>query len=82
LAGAKCCHFQCRPEDNRSALFFCSSGPLMRSESSFCVIWFGSVEVTFGKNSKSLEADGCGVSSYVFSSSSSSSRKKLLGVME
>jgi hypothetical protein len=51
----------------------------MRSEGSFSVILCSSAEVTFRKNSGSLEVDGCGVSSGVCSSSSSLSRGKLLG---
>jgi hypothetical protein len=49
----------------------------MRSESSLCAILNDSAEVAFRKNSGSLEVDGCGVSSGVFSSSSSQSREKL-----
>jgi hypothetical protein len=73
---------QCRPEDNNSALFFNSSTSLIRSERSFCVILCGAAEVTFRKNSGSLEVDGRGVSSGVFSSSSSEAREKLTGVLE
>jgi hypothetical protein len=69
----------CRPEDNSSALFFDSSRSLMRSESYFCLILCGSSEVRFKNNSRSLEVDGCGVSTVVFSSSSSQSREKLSG---
>jgi hypothetical protein len=70
---------QCRPEDNSSASFFDSARSLMRSESSLCVILCGSAKVTFRKNSRSLEVDGCGLSSGVFSSSSSQSSEKLSG---
>jgi hypothetical protein len=65
-----------------SALFFESSRSPMRSERSLCVILCGSVEVTFRKNSRSLEVDGYGFSSGVFFFSSSESREKLLGVLE
>jgi hypothetical protein len=70
---------QCRPEDNSSALFFDSSGRLMRSEISFYMILRGPAEVIFRKNSGCPEVDGCGVSSgvLVFFSSSSESREKL-----
>jgi hypothetical protein len=51
----------------------------MRSESFLCVVLCGSAEVTFRKNYRSLEVDGCGVSSGVFSSSSAKSREKLSG---
>ena len=40
------------------------------------MILCGSAEVTFRKNSRSLEVDGCGVFS------SSQSREKLTGVLE
>jgi hypothetical protein len=69
----------CLPEENSSALFCHSSRSLMRSESPFCVILCGSAEVTFGKNSKSLEVAGCGVSSGVLPSSLLLSRERLSG---
>jgi hypothetical protein len=47
------------------------------------MIFCGSSEVTFRKNSRSVEVDGCGVSSGVFFSSSAESRENCLeGVLE
>jgi hypothetical protein len=62
-------------EDNSSALFLNSCRVLMTSKSSFSMILCGSPEVMFRKNYRSLEADGSGVSSCVFSFSSSNSRE-------
>jgi len=47
------------PGDNSSAFFLDRSRSLVRSEISLCVIWWSSAEVTFRKNSGSLEVDGC-----------------------
>jgi hypothetical protein len=68
---------QCRPEDEQFCFILRQFRSLMRSETSFCVIVCAWAEVTFKKNSKSLEVDGCGVSTGVSSSSSSHSREKL-----
>ena len=50
-------------EDNSSPLTFDSFRSLTGSESSSCVIFCGSAEVTFRKNSEPLEVNGCCVSS-------------------
>jgi hypothetical protein len=57
LAEAKCCHFHSviknaqlpSLEDNSSALFFSSSRPLMKSESSSCTIYVVQHMVLSGK---------------------------------
>jgi hypothetical protein len=63
--------YWCSLEDNSSALFLDSSRSLLRSEISFCVILCGSPEVTFGKNSGSLDVGACCILLGVFSFSSS-----------
>ena len=52
-------------EDRSFASFFDSALSLMKYENSFCLILCRSTKVTFGKNSRSFEIDGCLVPSDV-----------------
>jgi hypothetical protein len=59
--GVKCCHFHGVIQERRVLLYSSIVPDLIRPESPSFVILCSSAEVTFRKNSRSLEVDGCGV---------------------